>query len=117
MVNLGHHMINERPKHGIKSDRNCKDFLQLMLETFLTGKEDQSEKEGKEEAFKPERFLPEKKDNMNQYIFLSFVVGPRNCIGMRFALLEAKLVMTKIIQNFNAIKSDKTAIPLEFQLH
>jgi len=67
------------------------------------------------EAFKPERFLPQNKDNMNPYTFLSFVVGPRNCIGMRFALLEAKLAMTKIMQNFNVIKSDKTAVPLEFK--
>lgn len=50
--------------------------------------------------FKPERWLPENKDSINTYAFLPFVVGPKNCIGYRFALLEAKLVVANLLINF-----------------
>lgn len=65
------------------------------------------------ETFKPERFLPENKDSINSYAFLSFVIGPRNCIGMRFALMEAKLALATIISDFKFVTSPLTSIPLD----
>jgi cytochrome P450 len=40
------------------------------------------------EKFDPENFSPEKKAERSPYTFLAFGQGPRNCIGMRFALLQ-----------------------------
>ena len=53
--------------------------------------------------FKPERFLPENKDQLVPYTFLAFVAGPRNCVGLRFALLELKLVLATLISQYKCI--------------
>ena len=66
------------------------------------------------EKFQPERFLPENRHQIEPYTYLPFGSGPRNCIGMRFALLEAKLALVKIISKFKLVKSKNTKVPLEF---
>ncbi|KAK8397306.1 hypothetical protein O3P69_004780 [Scylla paramamosain] len=51
-------------------------------------------------TFMPERFLPENKDKIVSGTFLPFGLGPRNCIGMRFALMETKIALAKTLLNF-----------------
>ncbi|NWW83925.1 CP3AC protein, partial [Rhynochetos jubatus] len=53
------------------------------------------------EEFRPERFSKERKESMDPYTFLAFGAGPRNCIGMRFALLTVKLAVVILLQNFS----------------
>ncbi|XP_040917720.1 cytochrome P450 3A27-like [Toxotes jaculatrix] len=64
------------------------------------------------DTFKPERFSKENKDNIDPYAFLPFGAGPRNCIGMRFALLMMKLAIVEILQNFSFVTCKETEIPL-----
>ena len=52
------------------------------------------------ETFDPENFSPEKKSTRSPYSYLSFGQGPRNCIGMRLALLFAKLAIIKMVYEF-----------------
>ncbi|XP_064630463.1 cytochrome P450 3A4-like isoform X1 [Lineus longissimus] len=59
--------------------------------------------------FDPERFSPERKANRNPAAFLAFGVGPRNCVGMRFALLESKLALARILQKYNIEKCPESA--------
>ena len=42
-----------------------------------------------------------------RHAFLDFGQGPRNCIGMRFALMEAKLGLANIFRRFNLNLSKK----------
>ncbi|KAG0722237.1 Cytochrome P450 3A31 [Chionoecetes opilio] len=49
------------------------------------------------EAFIPDRFLPENKGNIHPFTHMPFGMGPRNCIAMRFALLEAKVALAKLL--------------------
>ena len=65
------------------------------------------------EEFRPERFLPENKDKLIPYTFLTFVAGPRNCIGMRFAMLEAKLAIASLLLEFDFVRSSRTSVPLD----
>ncbi|NXQ91251.1 CP3AO protein, partial [Nyctibius grandis] len=53
------------------------------------------------EEFRPERFSKESKESIDPYTFLPFGAGPRNCIGMRFALLIVKAALVILLQNFS----------------
>ncbi len=56
------------------------------------------------------RFSKENKDNIDPYAFLPFGAGPRNCIGMRFALLMMKLALVEILQNFSFVTCKETDV-------
>lgn len=65
------------------------------------------------EEFHPERFSKKNKDSINPYIYLPFGTGPRNCIGMRFAMMNMKLAVIRVLQNFSFKPCKETQIPLE----
>ncbi|XP_019875690.2 cytochrome P450 9e2-like [Aethina tumida] len=64
------------------------------------------------EKFDPERFNDENKVNIKPYTYLPFGVGPRNCIGSRFAIMETKAVFFHILASFKIVPVEKTVIPL-----
>lgn len=61
------------------------------------------------DKFIPERFLStDHKTNNDVYTFTPFSAGPRNCIGQRFALLEIKTILVKILMHFELLPTDHT---------
>ena len=64
--------------------------------------------------YDPERFMPENKKNLNPYAYLPFGIGPRNCVGMRFAYQEAKICLAALSQKFVFKACDKTPKRLFF---
>ena len=64
------------------------------------------------EKFDSERFRGARKDTHHPFQFLPFGGGPRNCIGMRFALLEIKIALVKILSKYKFVRSAKTQVPL-----
>nr|NP_001122347.1 cytochrome P450 CYP3-like member 2 [Ciona intestinalis]ABI20699.1 cytochrome P450 CYP3-like member 2 [Ciona intestinalis] len=74
---------------------------------------------GRDEEFwnDPLTFNPDRMLDMNEIdpmIFQPFGAGPRNCIGMRFALLEIKITFAKLLQKFYLdVCEDTPAPPLE----
>ncbi|NXI64072.1 CP3AO protein, partial [Anseranas semipalmata] len=64
------------------------------------------------EEFRPERFSKENRKSIDPYTFLPFGAGPRNCIGMRFALLMVKMAVVVLLQNFSFRPCKDTPIPL-----
>ncbi|XP_023219437.1 cytochrome P450 3A2-like isoform X2 [Centruroides sculpturatus] len=65
------------------------------------------------EKFDPERFMPENKSSIPPYAYLPFGEGPRNCIGMRFALMVLKMCLVHILHDFRVLAT-KESKPLEF---
>ncbi|XP_053996824.1 cytochrome P450 9e2-like [Hylaeus anthracinus] len=63
--------------------------------------------------FNPERFLDDPKKIVNSGTFLGFGIGPRMCIGNRFALLETKVLLFNIFARCNLKPCSKTLIPME----
>ncbi|KAM6157149.1 cytochrome P450 3A4-like [Erethizon dorsatum] len=69
------------------------------------------------EEFRPERFSKKNKDLINSYIYMPFGSGPRNCIGMRFALMNMKLAVIRVLQNFSLQPCEETQVPLKLSTY
>ncbi|XP_046391290.1 cytochrome P450 9e2-like [Ischnura elegans] len=66
------------------------------------------------QEFRPERFSAEEKAKRSPYVFQGFGHGPRNCLGMRFAVMSTKLVMAHFLREFQVSTCAKTQVPLEY---
>jgi cytochrome P450 len=49
------------------------------------------------DAFRPERFSPERRAKLPKGAYVPFGAGPRICIGMRFGQLEVKAIASRIL--------------------
>jgi len=66
------------------------------------------------EKFDPDRFCGEqKKDSLNCGAYFPFGLGPRMCIGNRFALLETKVLLFHVLARCDLKTCKKTPIPLK----
>ncbi|XP_072748583.1 uncharacterized protein [Anoplolepis gracilipes] len=66
------------------------------------------------EKFDPERFRGERKrDSLNCGAYVPFGLGPRMCIGNRFALLETKVLLFHLLARCDLKPCEKTSIPLK----
>ena len=61
-------------------------------------------------AFKPERFLKENEDKIVPYTWRPFGAGNRVCIGQRFAMMEMKILVAKLLQKFQIVKTAQTSL-------
>ncbi|KAG6364621.1 hypothetical protein INS49_006224 [Diaporthe citri] len=54
------------------------------------------------DAFIPDRWVNDRRfDNDNKDIFQPFSYGPRNCIGMNLAFVELRLILARIVFNYD----------------
>jgi len=64
------------------------------------------------ETFDPDRWSAENKANLDPYAFMPFGMGPRNCVAMRFAQEEVKLVLGAFIKQFRFFPVEETPAKL-----
>ncbi len=53
------------------------------------------------ETFRPERWMGDLERKLPRFAYMPFGGGPRVCIGQRFAMMEAVLVLTTMAQRFS----------------
>ncbi|KAK1117076.1 hypothetical protein K0M31_016999 [Melipona bicolor] len=69
----------------------------------------------KPDCFEPDRFLDKGSNLVNSGAYLPFGVGPRNCIGKRFTLIEAKVALFQILARCRLQVCSKTTVPMELK--
>lgn len=62
-------------------------------------------------AFNPDRFTPEAVRARPQFHYLPFASGPRICIGMGFAQMEAKLILATLLARWRFSPAGPAPVP------
>ncbi|CAH0382195.1 unnamed protein product [Bemisia tabaci] len=70
------------------------------------------------EKFIPERFLPENSNKRHPYSFIPFSAGMRNCLGLKYAMLQMKTVISTLVRDYKFFPSERMpsmdSVDLEF---
>jgi len=64
------------------------------------------------EAFQPARWENDLSSRLPRFAYFPFGGGPRVCIGNRFAMMEAKLVLARAVQRFRFEPTSETELAL-----
>lgn len=66
------------------------------------------------ERFDPERFSDENKSKIVPFSYLPFGIGPRNCIGIKFAIMQTKVLFCLLLRYFEIERVERTPVPVKF---
>jgi len=65
------------------------------------------------DMFDPTRFAPEREAKIPRYQYMPFGAGPRICIGMAFAMIEATAMLATMLQSVRfGPATDRTPMPI-----
>ncbi|XP_050431128.1 cytochrome P450 4c21-like [Adelges cooleyi] len=63
------------------------------------------------EAFNPDNFLPEAFRSRPPYSFIPFSAGFRDCIGIKYAMLQMKVIVSTLLRAYKFLPSDNCPEP------
>jgi cytochrome P450 len=66
--------------------------------------------------FNPENFSKENIRNRHPNAFIAFSGGPRNCVGLKFADLSMKMILYKILRNYQ-LSTDEIFNEIRCEFH
>jgi cytochrome P450 len=64
------------------------------------------------DAFDPARFAPERERSISRYQYMPFGAGPRICIGMAFAMMEATAILATLLQQVKVASAGDEPVPV-----
>ncbi|XP_050523282.1 cytochrome P450 4C1-like isoform X1 [Daktulosphaira vitifoliae] len=67
------------------------------------------------EKFNPDNFSPDECLSRHPNSFMPFGLGPRNCVGKRFAMIQMKVIISTLIRNYHFHFSEKYSKPEDFK--
>lgn len=67
------------------------------------------------EKFDPDRFDKENSNGRDAMTWLPFGEGPRNCIGLRFGMMQARIGLVTLLNNFEFSLGSNMPVPLIFE--
>lgn len=65
-------------------------------------------------VYEPDRFTPEEEAKRSPYSFLPFGQGPRNCIGLRFGMMQSKLGVGLLVHHFKFEPCSRSVNPIVY---
>lgn len=64
----------------------------------------------------PNEFFPQRfEQKRDPLAYLPFGLGPRICVGMRFALLELKLTLAKLLLIYDVVATENTEKHMQYE--